>query len=204
MKKLVFAVLSLISTSALAHDGFYTGIQAGIMLNGLDASNNYVSTFQVLKENNNQLAGRLFVGYDFNKYFAVEAGYLMTTNLMVRDIGYQSKEIANFKIKEQVADLVGKGSFYMGDKFYIYGKAGLAYINVKDKANSLSYEVSKQDNKSFNIVYGVGLGYDISENISADISWTRYNGQKNSASDLIDGNFKPQFDFCALSITYKI
>jgi opacity protein-like surface antigen len=202
MKKLLICLLTSLCSSAFASN-FYVGGQAGLIYDGLDASNNYSSAFQVLQEKSNPLAGRLFAGYEFNKYFSLEAGYLMTTNTKVSDIGFDNKEIAKFKIKEQIADITGKAKWYMGDKFFVYGKVGAAYINVRDDARTITYQVKDEKNKNINVLYGLGIGYDITDHVSTDISWTRYNGSHDAASDLIYGKFKPVLDFYSLSVTYK-
>jgi OOP family OmpA-OmpF porin len=192
MKKLFIAALLALSTSAFAAP--YAGIQGGLVYNGLNASNNTYSIVS-FKDNSNQIAGRLFAGYEFNKYFAVEAGYLLTTNANIH-ADVMGEDLGKFHVKEQIADLVGKGKFYMGDNFYVYGKAGVAYINVKEMLND------KKTN-NVNLVYGAGLGYDVNDNVSIDLSATRYNGKGTNAEHLVYADWKPRLDFYGLGVTYK-
>jgi opacity protein-like surface antigen len=192
MKNLFIASMLALSTSAFAVP--YAGIQGGVILEGLNSSNNAYSAVS-FKDNSYPLAGRLYAGYGFNKYFSIETGYLLTTNATIHtDI--LGKDANKFHVKEQIADVVGKGSFYMGDKFYVYGKAGVAYITVKETLND-------EKTKNINLVYGAGLGYDVSDSVSVDLSWTRYNGKDTSAEHLINGNWKPSLDFYAVGVTYK-
>ena len=192
MKKLFIAAVLALSTSAFAAP--YAGIQGGVIYNGLNASNNTYSVVS-FKDNSNPLAGRLYAGYGINKYFAIEAGYLLATNATIHADAF-GEDLGKFHVKEQIADVVGKGSFYMGDKFYVYGKAGVAYINVKEMLND-------EKTKNINLVYGAGLGYDVNDNVSVDMSWSRYNGRGTSASHLVNGDWKPRLDFYGLGVTYK-
>jgi OmpA-OmpF porin, OOP family len=192
MKKLLAALALAFSTSVFAAP--YMGIQGGVIYNGLNTSNNTYSVVS-FRDNSNPLAGRLFAGYELNKYFAVEAGYLLATNATIHTDIF-GKNFGKFNVNEQIVDVVGKGKFYMGSSFYVYGKAGLAYINVKETLN---------DNKTnnINLVYGAGIGYDINDNVSIDLSATRYNGKGTSATQLINADWKPRLDFYGLAVTYK-
>jgi len=120
---------------------------------------------------------------------------LLATNATIHADAF-GEDLGKFHVKEQIADVVGKGSFYMGDKFYVYGKAGVAYINVKEMLND-------EKTKNINLVYGAGLGYDVNDNVSVDMSWSRYNGRGTSASHLVNGDWKPRLDFYGLGVTYK-
>ena len=201
MKKSLILFLTLLSGSVFAHDGFYAGVQGGLVYNGLDASNNY-SLGQTLANKNNQLAGRLFVGYDLNKYLALEAGYLLTTNLTIQDVE-QNQAVGEFKVKEQIADVLAKGRFYAGDRLFIFGEAGLAYVNVKEAEKPLNKGVKNGTNSDINGVYGAGFGYDINDSWSAEAVYTRYCGNRNASSDMIGGKWRPNLGFYSVSISYK-
>lgn len=202
MKKLLIALLGLISSAAFAHEGIYLGAGTGLVYNGLDSSNNYTPTYQVLKNKNNQVAGRLFLGYDINKYLGVEAGYLLTTNLTINDVD-QGELAAKFKVKEQIADLMAKGRFYAGDSLFIFGEAGLAYINVKDTVKTTYTGFKNGENSNINVVYGAGIGYDISQSWSAEAVYTRYNGSRDASYDILNGKFRPTLGFYSINISYK-
>lgn len=191
MKKLLLCVLMSLTTSVFA-SGFYAGGQVGMAKDGLDASNNVVKT-DTIKKSEDPLAARIFFGYGFNKYFALETGYLFTSKESISDIVY-SQKIASHEAREQIADVDLKGSWYMGDKFFVYGKAGLAYINVK---------VDGDKGSNVNVLYGTGIGYDFDDHTSVDVSWTRYNGSKSSAFDFINHRWHPSMDVYGLSLTYK-
>jgi opacity protein-like surface antigen len=201
LNKLFVAALLALSSSAFA--GIYVGGQTGLIYDGINASNNYLSTYQVLKENDNVLAGRIYVGYEFNKYFSLESGYLLTSNAKITDVGFSNKEIAKFKIKEQIADVSAKVKFYMGDKFFAYGKGGLAYVNVQKDTSALKLALKSDKTHNVNFVYGLGIGYDVTDNLSADASWSHYNGSHDTASDIVYGSYKPSLNFYAVGLTYK-
>lgn len=197
MKKFIFAsFLTLVSSSIFAHSGLYAGIEAGPVYNALNATNNVVND-HVFKIEDRQLASRLFLGYDMNKFWGIELGYLATTNLTLNDI--KQKDFKQFKIKEQIGDVSLKGSFYMGNDFFIYGKGGVAYVAMKYNQSPEGYT-----NKNFELLYGAGIGYNVTDHFTIDVSGTRYNGRNNSALHLVNQNWKPTLDFLALSVSYKI
>lgn len=187
MKKILIGSVLALSTSAFA--GYYTGIQSGVVYDGLNASNNAFPNV-TLKEKDNRFAGRVFIGDEFNKYFAIETGYLLATNATIHSIN----DGATIHVKEQLVDVAMKGSFYMGNNFSIYGKVGAAYMHTKTDGKG-TYSIDP--------FFGAGLSYNINKNFTIDASWNRYAGNSNSAQDIVYGSYKPSLDFYGLGVTYK-
>lgn len=180
----------------------YVGIQPGY---GLTGWNNWEGLFEdlsfssssVLKvKNHDGFAGRVYVGYDFHPNFAVEFGY---TNWFVKP-KVQSGGIDVMKASSDpwALDLVGKIKARVPgvDNLGLYAKAGGAYLDSELKA--VSPATGKQGGDTFNVVYGVGATYDITQNIATGLSWTRYNGHKK-----LDSKYIPDMDLFAVDLCYK-
>ncbi|GAA5173967.1 outer membrane beta-barrel protein [Niveibacterium umoris] len=110
---LIAAAAATFAGSALAADeGFYIGGNVG-------ASKHDVSGVADVKDN--PTTWGLYGGYDFNRNFAVELGYQDLGKAEAG--GYQSK---NYAVS---TDLVGK--LPVSDRFDVFGKVGLAYVDRK-------------------------------------------------------------------------
>ena len=174
---------------------FYLGLQAGYGLtnagdiSGLD---DYEREWSVGHDNG--AVGRIFIGYDFHKYFAAELGYM---RFLQKTKLYADGVLAN-QVVVQTMDLLGKAKFPINDFFGIYAKAGLGYtMNSFDSRDTAVYG---NNNKYVGIVYGVGINYNITSNIMADLSWMRYGSGHHSIN--ADG-FQPDYDLFMLGISYK-
>ncbi len=123
---------------------------------------------------NNGFMGRVFLGYDINRFFAVEAGYSYFFNKPRWQ--YQTALVnETYDIKKvKVVDLMGKLKAPICEGFDIYAKLG---------ANYLMYEKNR-----FNLAYGAGIDWSINNNVIAGIEWLRYNcNNKTSFETSTDG-----------------
>lgn len=204
MKKTLIALaLSGLAVSAFANNnnldnGLYLGMQAGLAKTGLSSDNNYHNDI-VVDFKNEFFAGRIFGGYNFNKYFSAEVGFLATTNATAHLV-YNDMKFADLKLNQQIADLTGKARFYMGDRFYAYGKGGITYDVARIKLKNSNEEAK---DSRFGFLLGGGIGYDFSRNLSADVSYTVYSGKKDGAKDMISGEWQPNTRFLAVGLSYK-
>ncbi|MFA6409424.1 MAG: porin family protein [Gammaproteobacteria bacterium] len=158
-KTLIVGIISLglYPTAFASNTGTYLGIAAGY---GMTNWENLVDDASKDKG----AISRIFIGYDFSKSLAIELGY---TNFFSKtDI-----QEVNTTIRTQAFDLLGKIKAPLSDKFDIYAKTGLGYLMSNLKSNSYG------SRNNFNIAYGLGLEYSISQNVIADISWLRYDGK---------------------------
>lgn len=110
-KLIIAATAATFAGAALAADqGFYMGANVG-------ASSHDVSGNGELKEN--PTTWGIYGGYDFNKNFALEAGY--------QDLG--TSKAGGLEAKNQALSLDVVGKLPVTDSIGVYGKAGLAYID---------------------------------------------------------------------------
>jgi len=109
------------------------------------------------------IGGRLYAGYQFNPYFAVEAGYTQyaktSSHATVVNTGFSSGSFTpangrpvqiftpstdpdstvtryNGEITEHAIDLVAKGTLPLPYGFGLYAKAGMAYIQADNHVNA--------------------------------------------------------------------
>jgi opacity protein-like surface antigen len=156
---LIAACLICLSQPALAEDsGFYLG--AGFANGKLTACTNTTSSCDTFKRNSED-SGHLHLigGYDFSKYFGIEAG--------LSGLGtYEVQDTAGFnvgKVKATALTLAAKGGYVFPKGFSVFGKLGLASVNTKYTANPGWTLVGNADQNSTGLVMGMGGQYNINE-----------------------------------------
>lgn len=96
------------------------------------------------------MGGRIYAGYQFNPYFAVETGYTQyaktESNATVKATTFTGTPAVasrttnstsyNGEITEHAIDLVAKGTMPLPMGFGVYAKAGLAYIQADNHINA--------------------------------------------------------------------
>lgn len=139
--------------------------------------------------------GRIFLGYQFNPYVAVEGGYYrfsslklnadLSTNITVLEQFHYNLDVplnlsTRVEVRTDAFDLVAKGIWPVTQKFSLYAKAGLAALNSDGKAiitlKTPVADFSLVTDPSVNIVYptfGLGMNYDITPQVSGDLAWNR-------------------------------
>ena len=182
-----------IAPVAAADAGFYLGIAGGYGLTGWDdAEGSYLHSADTIISkvaSEDGFAGRLFAGYDFNRYFAVEAGYSYFFNKVKFKDGI-SQEFDKVK-NTQVIDLMGKIKAPVVDGFDLYAKLGADY--------QMSNFDHAKNRKNFNVAYGAGADYYITSNVIANIEWLRFNGD----SELKSKDYQPAADAFMVGLRYK-
>lgn len=161
--------------------GFVVGLQGGYgNINGADDG------FDVAQSG---FAGRGYIGYDFNKYFALESGYTYLPDRKYSYIGYDFETYANYAV-----DLLAKGSIPVTDQFGVFGKLGTVLMGTKtDNENYYSKTTS------ISLGLGAGVEYKITPNIGVDASWTHYCGAGNENNT----PYVPSADVFLLGVSYK-
>lgn len=186
--------------------GIYIGLQAGMDLSHWGNVNNSSNDTYAIgggfgdsisKENG--FAGRVFVGWDFHPNFAVELGYFREFNRPVAsETGYGDI----WRYTTQGFDLMGKLKYAFDDMFGIYAKFGVDYLMTKVDAQGANTYGDYHTN-NFNIAYGLGLSYEAVQNLTLDLSWTRFQGKSKVDGAATQPSFQAAPDFFALGIAYK-
>ena len=95
--------------------------------------------------------------------------------------------------RQDAIDVAAKGTLPITNNVNVYGKVGLAYLTTQLDANTkLSDDISK---RSFAPEVAIGMGYDITPNITVDTSLTHIQ---------TIGNKRPgNIDFLAVGVGYN-
>ncbi|RTZ17883.1 hypothetical protein EJ063_03595 [Vibrio aquaticus] len=174
MKKSIITlsiIASTLSGAALAHNGFYVGAAYSKM--GYSSLYEDFASFEK-KETRNGYA--VNAGYDF----AFGSFFVLGAEFEYKDLGGVSGTIDpnGLNIASQL-DMTSMGinilpKFYIGEQFNIYAKAGLHSFSIDSTtatnigANSISVASSNSDSS---MVWGLGLGYDFTQHISAQTTY---------------------------------
>jgi len=168
----IAAALSLILASSAAFaaqpDTFYGGVDAGrTKLDGFAKRDTSVGAF---------------AGYNFHQNFAVEAGYrrLADQDYSLAMGSYVFHESA----KVDQAHLSVVGSLPVSEKFSVYGRLGVNRLEAR-----ISSPVYSGKDTTTKALYGVGLGYAITEAVSARVE------VQKPASDLTNVSAGVSFRF---------
>ena len=134
------------------------------------------------------VAGRIYIGYQFNCFAAAEFGWAKYPNVPIHaqasgtDLSLASAYIANGtgSIQIDAFDLVGKAILPFRDVFSVYAKAGAAYIEHRGNEQGIVLVAGEQENganysinQRFFPTFGLGLSYDFTPHFLADLSWMR-------------------------------
>lgn len=162
----------------------------------------------------NGFAGRVYLGFDFNRYIAIETGYtyLPKTNLVNTYTGTDLNTgqplptiTTNADIKSYVVDFFLKVSYPIYHRLSVFAKAGGAFYRstmggdmvdtVTEKVIpatfSLDFQNSDTSNSHFGPAFGVGAEYQINRYLSVDAAYLYYDGNgtvPNIATDA-QGNY---------------
>ena len=140
----VLAVPSFAQTRA-ADSGFYGGL-------GLGRSDSNLGGATDSSDN----AWKLFGGYQFNKYFAAEAGYM--------DLGSTALPGVTFDSKAWQASAVG--SLPLTEQFSLTGKLGLAQTETDVSSGGTDHNTDP--------TYGLGLRYNFTPQFGLRGEWERF------------------------------
>jgi len=130
-----------------------------------------------INDDNNDFAYKLFGGYQFNKNFALEAGffdlgqfgYTATTS----PLGTLS---GNIRLKGINLDAVG--ILPLADKFSVFGRLGLQYAAAKDSfttSGAVAALTNPNPNKdALNYKFGLGAQYDFTKSVGLRVEAESY------------------------------
>jgi OOP family OmpA-OmpF porin len=106
---------------------------------------------------------KFFGGYQINKYFGVEAGYVLLNKL-------RADEATRFTIEPQTAYLAATGSYPLSDKFALTGKVGVASTSTRFSADGVASEKTRQTSP----VLGLGVSYAITPTVLAVVEYENF------------------------------
>jgi OOP family OmpA-OmpF porin len=156
-----FVAIAALSTGAIAQQPTSTGFYGGLGLGESRADSNRGLTDD--KDN----VWKLFAGYQFNRYIAIEGGYA--------DIGKFSASIpsgsASFDTK--LLQVSAVGSLPLTTQWALTGKLGMARTDTDISGNVGGTPVASSD-RDTNPTYGVGVRYDFNRTFGLRGEWERF------------------------------
>jgi OOP family OmpA-OmpF porin len=172
-----------ISPYAMADDtGWYLGGNVGQSKAKIDdtkINNTLLSdgfTSATIIDNDHDTGYKLFGGYQFNPYFALEGGYY--------DLGKfgfnattQPPGTLNGSIKVNGIDFDALGFIPFTEHFSAFGRVGMNYSNARDSFSGtapLNISQPDPDKRALNYKFGVGLQYAFTDALAMRLEAERY------------------------------
>lgn len=119
------------------------------------------------------LAWAAHIGYQFNKYFAVESGYTSfgAVKLVIPEADINANVVG--KAYYSGVDLLAKGILPINDQFSLFGKAGVVYLhsNVDVSASQSGVTVFGENDSSWTAApeLGMGAAYNVTQNAAINV-----------------------------------
>ncbi|RDH40828.1 MAG: porin family protein [Candidatus Aquirickettsiella gammari] len=191
---LASSTLAVMTANAALPSGLYVSGQVGY------ADTNRPSTLNPNLANDG-LAGRLAIGYKLIPSFAVELGYLQLPTTEVSK--YIPGHFGTLSNKQHAIDVVAKGILPITSNVNIYGKLGAAYLTTQIQGTTtvdnipVTVDLNSQqgiEKRQWAPEVAIGMGYDITPNVSVDTSLTHI--------QTIGNNRPGNIDFLAVGVAY--
>ena len=177
------ALAAVASPYAVADDaGWYGGANVGQSRAKIDdariTSSLLGSGFGVssINDDGRDLGYKLFGGYQFNRNFALEAGYFDLGSFGYRATTLPAASV-NGSIRLRGLDLDVVGTLPITEKFSAFGRVGLAHAQARDSFSSTGAVQLQNTNPSkseTNYKFGVGLQYAFTEALAMRLEAERY------------------------------
>ena len=203
-------VAAALAFSSVASAQFYVGGNLGQSKTKFDSSDFYTDpddASEILSFDKTKTAWKLFGGYNFNQYFAVEGGYA--------DMGKPSTKATwdggsgKSTTKQTSWFVVGKGTLPINEQFNVFAKLGVTMnrskfsINANDGGDTGSYSDSKTRTGA---LYGVGAEYNINKQVGIRLEYEDFGKFGNKFSDDDDSNFgtgRTKTSMWSVGVAYK-
>jgi OOP family OmpA-OmpF porin len=171
------------SLTAFADDaGWYAGFNAGQSRAKIDDGrivNGLVSagfTTTSISNDDRHFGYKVFGGYEFNRYFALESGYFDLGRF-----GFTADTIPAGSLRGDIklrgANFDAVGSVPIGEQFSLFARAGLNYAEARDTfAGTGSVTVIDRSPHKWapNVKFGFGAQYDFTRSVGMRIEAERY------------------------------
>jgi len=176
--------------------GVYMGLSGGFGMLNLQNTEGSVARGYTLANTygDHGFVSRVFVGYDINKYFALESGYSYFFADPYGDFINSKGRVNRITTSNYMnIDLYGKGKLPLINNFDLYAKLG-ANLLVSRVDN---FGVNNKNN--INMSFGAGVDYRITSKVTANCEWLRFNGN----AKINNIYYQPNADVFLLGLRYK-
>jgi OOP family OmpA-OmpF porin len=170
--------LSMAPCAAVAGEGFYAGASIG--------KANLDDDFDGLEIDDDTTAYRLVGGWWLNRYFALEAGY---HNFGDFEQSFSINGVSNrAKLSADGYTLGVQGSYPITTRVSVFGRAGAFFWDGEAEVNHASQASPEETNPYLSL----GIGYALTDSLSANGDWTRYE-LEDTNSDVLSIGFQFRF-----------
>lgn len=190
--------------SALPDTGLYGGASIGQSRAKIDnahiTSNLLGSGFATssISNDDRDTGYKLFLGYKYNRNFAVEAGYFDLGRF-----GFSATTVPagtlNGSIKLRGVNLDAVGILPINEKFSAFGRIGVNYAQARDSfsgTGAVSVINSNPSKRQANLKFGGGLQYDFTPSLGMRVEAERYR-----INDAVGS--KGDVDLLSLGLVYR-
>ncbi|MDA3946876.1 MAG: OmpA family protein [Helicobacteraceae bacterium] len=193
-----FANPLMAQTTTDYSSGWYIGGNIGLSTTNIDEDKITQNlTNPSYSDDDKDLGYKLFGGYQFNKYFALEGGYF---NLGKFDYAVStSTGTLDGEIKVMGLNLDAVGILPITEDFSAFGRIGANYAQAKDSysaTGTLSVPDTSPEKTALNYKFGAGLQYAITDALGMRLEAERYR-----ISDAVGNN--GDIDLYSLGLTYR-
>ena len=190
---------------AADNSGWYGGINIGESMAKIDhdrirsglLSGGFTTT--AISDDDRDIGYKLFGGYQFNKYFALEGGYFDLGKFEFTATTVPAGTLrGNIKVTGLNFDAVG--ILPITEKFSAFGRVGLTYAESKDSFTGTGLVTTRNSSPSENDVnykFGVGLQFHFTESLGMRAEAERYR-----IDDAV-GN-KGDIDLISVGLIYRL
>jgi len=175
-------------------------------VNGVDSTLSALNgaTATITDKDKHSTAVKFFVGYGFNRYFAVEGGVASmgdtSVNMDFRN-GLSSAGYFNMQYHMSAAFIDAVGMFPLGEKWSLLGRVGASYNRVSADFSGSPYTIVASNNdeneSEVKVKVGAGIGYAMSAAFTARLEWERYKMPDPLSDETFD------VDTATLSLLYR-
>jgi OOP family OmpA-OmpF porin len=158
----------------------------------------YAATSSVIDKSKRSTGGKIFVGYSFNRNFAIEGGYapLGTSSAEFQFLTGAPISVTlgtfNLDYKMTAAFIDGVGLLPLNEKWSLIGRIGVAYgqTNVNANGSPLTLILSNDDKSDSTVraKFGAGVDYNLNPAFTVRAEWELYQMPDPLSTDLFDVN----------------
>ena len=178
MKKLLLGVALMAAALTANAQGFYVGGHLG--QTSVDSFCDGVSGPGVSCDDKDT-SWKILGGYQVNKNFAAEVGYIDFGKVSARGPG------GTVSAEAHAFDLVGVGILPLADRFSVYGKLGVYHGTVDADVNTTTIVGSASDDAT-DLTFGFGAAFELTRQVALRAEWQRYSdvGGSDTGKDDLD------------------
>lgn len=187
--------------SGINFDGWYAGLGIGQsnyrdVASAIDSDLRLFGLTSSTSANTRSEGWKVYAGYQFNKYFALEGGFANLNDFTARtSITAPSAGTLYTDAETKAWTLAVVGSFPVTEKISLMGKVGAAYLlsNARAKASGIGgVAAGSWEEDGFDPYYGVGISYAVFDNLDLRAEWERFDTDGPNI-DLVTAGFVVKF-----------